>query len=135
MGEMTLEQAKQGHKELWEWLAQTGCEEKDYWPGWKEQGGEHPECENDCFACEYAKQKSGKLHSGVKSGFCTKCPIVWAKGMLDAEYDDIGCHGCSIDASVRAEYDRWCDFDGDEPDVVAARKEIAAQIRDIAWKE
>ena len=41
--------------ELWGWLAETG-EEKEDWPGWKGNGGQHSKCESDCFLCEYCSR-------------------------------------------------------------------------------
>ena len=52
--------------DLWEWLAETGGE-KVNWPGWKRNGGQHPNCDSDCFLCEYSSRVG-------ESRTCDECP-------------------------------------------------------------
>jgi len=54
--------------ELWEWLAETGEDWKDYWPKWKENGGKYPAVSHDCFLCEYAGFKTWNKEA------CKSCP-------------------------------------------------------------
>ena len=50
--------------ELWEWLAKTGQQRKEDWPGWEKYG----EAKYDCWFCEYSTSKGQSLS-------CVKCPL------------------------------------------------------------
>ena len=70
--------------ELWTWLAETGGEKED-WPGWETNGGQHPECYSDCFLCEYSNRQLGGY-----SPVCPACPYCAVYGKCyrdDAPYD------------------------------------------------
>jgi hypothetical protein len=63
MESLTLEQAKEGHRALWGWLAKTGGRDKQRWPGWAGYSGP---AKNHCFACAM--------------GSCLACPVEWPGG-------------------------------------------------------
>jgi hypothetical protein len=102
MNNITFAEAEAGHRELWDWLAETGgnfdC--KRDWSGW---GGYDRRAGDACFACEIA-------------GNCSFCPIEWPNELI-----------CNDSGSL---YDDW-DKEGDP----AERKRLAAEIRDLPWKE
>ena len=102
MDELTFEQAQEGHRALWDWLAETGADDKSEWPGWADYVGD---AYNDCFACE------------LIAGRCLPCPIEWPDGSCVAP-NDTGL------------FDRWAFATSTE-----TRKALAAQIRDLPWKE
>ena len=53
------------HKALWNWLSKNPEMDKEYWPGWLDNGGNVKPALYDCFACEYA--------------YCYMCPILWKR--------------------------------------------------------
>lgn len=56
---ITRREALEIHVELWDWLAETGCEDKLLWPGW----GTYGDMRNSCPCCEYSQ------------GNCKICPM------------------------------------------------------------
>jgi len=60
------------HKALWSWLADNTIEnnfpKKQDWPGWEVNGGDCPKTQNDCFACQYIRDRACS---------CDLCPLVW----------------------------------------------------------
>lgn len=75
---MTRKELRAGHVALWEWLAETGGDDKRAWPGWVFNGGEYEVEFMLCFAC------SADIDAG-----CNICPIAWTGGAChhdDAEY-------------------------------------------------
>jgi hypothetical protein len=62
MDKITLAEAEKGHRELWDWLAETCCTCKSRWPGWKKYDRE---AIHSFFACETADED------------CNRCPIEW----------------------------------------------------------
>ena len=109
MDELTLEQAQEGHRALWNWLAETGSDVKLNWPGWENYNTTPRAC---CFACEIAKQKAGMDY------YCGSCPLVWPG-------DDENCNKEDEDGL-------WYQWSIEND--TARRKELAAQIRDLPWK-
>ena len=58
--------------ELWTWLAETG-EEKDNWPEWEKNGGQHIAVEDDCFLCKYVTPTNRHCDAcpySIKYGCC-----------------------------------------------------------------
>jgi len=107
MSTLTLAQAKAGHVALWDWLAKTGCRDKAAWPGWAEYT---QVAINHCFACEVSYV--GRCYHD--------CPVVWP-----------GRGGCykTVDGNG-AILSQWEDADD-----IDTRRALAAQIRDLLWKE
>ena len=96
------------HKELWGWLAETGDAWKSNWPGWQQYRSS-----NDCFACEACEED------------CSECPIDWVGNENYAfSYGD---RQCCASGSL---YEEW-----DTSKTTYERKKLAAQIRDLPWKE
>lgn len=52
------------HIDLWNWLAGNPNSDKEDWPGWVKNGGDHHPADY-CFACDYAL------------GNCARCPLYW----------------------------------------------------------
>lgn len=69
--------------ELWTWLAKTGKENKEDWPGW-----DRKYAIMDCFFCEYAPVDK-------KRGLCKRCPW-WQK------------HGHCY-RNINSPYRKWCE--------------------------
>jgi hypothetical protein len=106
MDKITFAEAWEGHRELWDWLAETDGNElyKHTWPGWAEY--DRKAC-NGCFACEIVK---------IRESGCWCCPIKWPEELI-----------CAEDRSI---YDMWyCEEDP------AERKRLAERIRDLPWRE
>lgn len=107
------EMAEYFHKELWGWLAENGAEHKYTWSRWERNGGDIPEVESFCFACETTtlraneKEARGEEH---ESDSCELCPITDSKARC--------CNG---------NYDEWCSCSKEE------RPQYARAIRDLPW--
>ena len=111
MSTLTLAQAKAGHYALWDWLAETGGRGQAAWPGWAEYT---QVAVNYCFACtiEYWRPYGRRR--------CSNCPIAWSGG-----------RDCRLTAMGRdGNYKLWANTV--DPDT---RRALAAQIRDLPWKE
>jgi hypothetical protein len=105
---MTLDEAKELHYQLWDWLYQTGCNEKEEWPEWEENGGKIRGVEAYCFVCEMTKT-------------CETCPVDWVltKRCCEAEW-----------AGDKSGYfTLWCTALSTK-----LRKKYAKIIRDLPWK-
>jgi len=72
---LTKEKAIRLHRELWGWLAENPMKKKHNWPGWKDNGGEHPAALSDCFCCQYARNVCGSGRGAI----CGKCPLEWER--------------------------------------------------------
>jgi hypothetical protein len=105
MGAMTLGQAIEGHRLLWNWLAETRSWDKITWPGWENYVRR---AETYCFACELA------LGPELETD-CTRCPVKWPGGHC---------------ISLESPYHAWQN-DADPE----RRRELALIIRDLPWKE
>ena len=108
MSTLTLAQAKAGHCALWDWLAETGRRNKAAWSGWAEYTFR---ARAYCFACELDNRVGGT---------CENCPVVWP-GSADC------CETADGDEAI---FSQWQDADD-----IATRRALAAQIRDLPWKE
>ena len=111
---LTLEESLELTIELWEYLAETGKEDKavalyTLYPGISKLP------ESECWACEYAKAQREKLGDGFT--YCTHCPV-W--GLPDT---------CINEESTGrdAEYMLW-----NYARTVAARKKHAQRVVDRA---
>ncbi|MDR1516453.1 MAG: hypothetical protein LBS45_12240 [Synergistaceae bacterium] len=62
MDTLTLEQAQEGHRALWDWLAESDDRWQKDWPGWS---GYSRMSTIHCFPCELCKRD------------CDSCPIEW----------------------------------------------------------
>jgi len=109
MGELTLAQAKAGHRALWDWLAETGSDIKAAWPGWAEYDRM---AMSYCFVCECHRTYVGPCH--------VRCPAVWPGGA--------GC--CETAGNDDGVFELWRAERN-----INARRELAAQIRDLPWRE
>ena len=110
------------HKELWNWLAENPDEEKEDWPGWQVNGGKHGECENNCFACEYA------LSEGHNFEYAP-CALIWRDHDERFEDDTMRCHiNCEY---LNSEFGLWerCDVSEEE------RAALARQIANLPVRE
>ena len=104
------EELHKKHQELWGWLAETGSEFKDQWPGWEDE--DHIIAyEEQCFACEAVN-----IAYASRSRTCgSHCPVSWN-----------GRHCCFRGA----EYSQWLACESED-----GRKKLAAIIRDLPWAE
>ena len=66
---LTKRKALEISKELWTWLAETGEEFKQDWPGWKKYG----KMIHYCPCCEYVGQQ-GKY--SIDRTLCEGCPLI-----------------------------------------------------------
>ena len=99
-------------REHWKWLAETGSNRKDDWPGWDFDDDYIEHC---CFLCEYAKGRSD--HD------CRKCPIDWG---VNYEIED-GSGQCSYaDNDTWNYYGKW-----DRARTVKTRKKYAKIISEL----
>jgi len=105
---MTIKERKKNHRALWLWLAKTGSEYKNNWPGWEKI--EHQDYV--CFLCN-------KYHANrnFKEDTC-KCPIKWSK------IKDSRTPCCNYDSP----FYQW----EDEQDITKRRK-LALKIAGM-WK-
>jgi hypothetical protein len=62
----------EGHKALWNWLAENTDMTKRNWPGWKKNGGEYDDesIMGLCFACDYVAYM---MELGEEDDFVLKC--------------------------------------------------------------
>lgn len=111
---MTREELRAGHVALWEWLAETGDEDKIEWPQWAWNGGPYRHAKNLCFACA---RTTGKWHDLR----CDECPIRWAE-----KPEDPGFYPCLDDKSP---YYMWT-----REESLSTRKRLAAKIATM-WPE
>ena len=65
--ELTKKQAIELHRELWDWLYHHPSKQKWEWSEWKNNGGNFPSVESDCFLCEYELTRSN----------CKNCLLLW----------------------------------------------------------
>ena len=100
---LTKKEAIELSIELWTWIAETGKEKED-WPGWEESGGQHAECHQDCFLCEYTI---------TKMGGCYSCPYYTMYGL---------CH------EIDTPYYNWTDADTKE-DLKRYAQEFLEQLK------
>ena len=109
------------HRELWNWLADTG-KDKGQWPGWEIYGKR--DNHNKCFACEFTFSEG--MHR------CTKCPLNWGN-ISEDEYednihnDDLAQCGCLWESL----YAKWVDscYNTD----IVAKKHYARLIAEMPW--
>jgi hypothetical protein len=76
MKNITFAEAEAGHREMWDWLAETGGDElyKHTWPGW---GGYDRRAKAKCFACEISEN-------------CFYCPMIeWPTDKYCADKDSL----------------------------------------------
>jgi hypothetical protein len=118
---LTLEAAKERHKALWGWLAETGSFKSD-WPEWKSYKdlGSYIDAIdpifgkilNGCYACDITRNKN------TQKQWCMICPIAWPKG-LPCQYKE------------QTPWNKWIRsaLGSDE------RKRLGAIIRDMPWKD
>ena len=64
---LTKKKALEISIELWEWLAETGSDNKEDWPGWAKYG--RMEC--TCALCEYSRRQQKNKPWWA----CTPCPL------------------------------------------------------------
>jgi len=115
MKKFTFENCQTIHKQLWNWLAETGKPHKPDWLEWKkitEEYGTTPIF--FCPACEYAESIAG---SGSK---CRKCPIKRKGG-----------GNCELSG---AEFDEWRSSKGSGAEL-KRRKELARIIANKKWTD
>lgn len=99
--ELTRQRAVALSIELWEWLAESGGEKED-WPGWKWNGGQHSDVVGNCFLCERSWGRDGN-HT------CKSCPYYTAYGECDADdYTPYGRWRSAVTAPIRKQYAREC---------------------------
>ena len=108
---MTRKQLRQGHIELWTWLAETGERDKENWPGWKLNGGVYSGKKCHCFACDCA------VWVDIR---CNLCPVVWGTSSV--------IFPCCGDDSPYAE---WENTNEEETET---RKRLASKIATM-WPE
>jgi hypothetical protein len=96
------------HKELWNWLAETGANTKNDWPGWTEIV-EDKALKNKCFCCAEVWFDGECLD-------CGNCPVDWGNE------EEIDC------LSQGTLFDLWY-----KEEAIEKRKILAAQIRDLPW--
>lgn len=118
--ELTKREALRICGELWDWLAKTGAECKDDWPGWDKYG----EMENNCPCCTYSNQ------SYVFPDYffsCKNCPIKWISNKYknSSNYDDF-YPDCQQDPSP---FHKWEEADNKEERKAAARKVKALAVK------
>lgn len=115
---MTFEKAQKLHRELWNWLAETGEDSKSSWDGWmKVRNYSEPVRFFSCFACAFGRK--GKV--GRNASVECNCPIVWTDSALYIQ--NFACED-----NVDSLYRKWREC----PDV-EQRKHFAALIRDLPW--
>ena len=96
------------HKELWDWLAETGDWFKPNWPGWDKLDDL---VTNHCFACEYTLLIEND--PDWSSPECKSCPIDWGQPY------------CDENGTLFAKWDQEKD--------IAERKRLAKKIANMKW--
>jgi hypothetical protein len=104
---------------MWGWLAETGNKSKRNWPGFNQIKSQPS---NECFACEYVEKVAGDYNYSLDR--CRLfCPIDWGsteKGSV-----------CEGEGSPYLEWWINCIKGGN----IKQRREWAAKIRDLPWKD
>ena len=114
MDKLTYEQAQKGHRALWNWLAVTGEVSEKLWPGWADYDRR---AVDSCFACEQAIDN-----------MCRNCPLLTPdKKTLCDRSDFFKGYGLYIKWRAQTNFN--------DERAIARRKDLAAQIRDLPWKE
>lgn len=90
---------------LWSWLAKTGHDTKEDWPGWKKWG----KMKENCPCCEYVI----RYHNT-----CSKCPLI-----------DLWPRNCQQFSTNDTSWEKWMYASSKE-----TRKKYAAVIRNAAQK-
>ncbi len=104
----TEAEALQITHDLWSWLAETGREWKDEWPGWK--GRKRWAGDTNCALCTFSEKTADAATLNSRGGRCRICP--WWR-----VYRNCG--------NVRSPYSQWNEAEAD-----ATRKRNAGIIRD-----
>lgn len=112
---LTREDAIRLHRELWGWLAENPMKEKEDWPGWKKNGGEHPTPPSNCFCCQYAKD----VYGFGRGSICGKCPLIWERLTL-----------LITSPCFNSYFGKW-----DSATAPEERSRLAALIRDLPEKK
>lgn len=122
---MTLEEYKDAHYRLWDWLSKNPGKDKKDWPGWD---ATTPLCgifqgkriKHRCFMCEW--------YAADHRGGCDACAITHKHGYKC--FDD----PCGDPDAANGLFARWCYAmgEGAKPDYEEACR-IAAEIRD-SWE-
>lgn len=93
-------------EEMWRWLAKHPNKEKLDWPGWKVNGGEYSSVLEECFACEYTRQRK-RINNRIN---CKLCPLKMVWGFKNANTaDKFFCdHGeCALCVNENSPYKKW----------------------------
>ncbi len=104
------------HVKLWTWLAETGSEDKENWPHWKDYNYKtywHAK-DRACFACQAGNQNKKK--TVTKHSECDCCPIEWPEELQ-----------CSNNYGL---YNKWLSTTS-----INERKTLALQIAALPWKK
>lgn len=110
--ELTVEEAKKGHKELWTWLAKNPKMNKEDWPGWSN----YDDSVNSCFAC-------------ALRGCNKTCSIIWPGGN--------SCHGkCNGESEIYGQWSMLGNAEEEDRDDEwkAERSRLATLIANLEWR-
>lgn len=111
-----------GHKALWNWLAETGDRSKINAPVWQDPKYAHLLTEkvmcNHCFAC-HGRNYNHETNS------CLKCPVEWGTESLKP----IHAHGIYCMFAKGSPYANWIRTGRRQ-----LRKAYAQQIANLHWK-
>lgn len=141
MPQLTFEECKEAHKEMWMWLHKNPMARKEDWPEWeavhnKDQDN-HVQCATYkgqlipymCFACYWAcSEDRGKNETNAYHGRdCRRCPIDWLPDANCLDKDDTMC------VEQGSIYDEW----GNDRyfEAWANMKKLAKEISKMEWTD
>jgi len=158
MPQLTFEECKKAHVEIWKWLSENPEKAKQEWPGWEDNFDRISMDKNDhyyacpggiynsifipyhCFACYWAcgdKRMNNDTAFESRSILlrdCRKCPLEW--------YEECGSYVApeapeDTVCTERTEFDRWLDAKhfGSKRQIKKERKELADQIANKEWTD
>lgn len=99
------------HREMWRFLAETGADDKEEWPGWGETFDDYIDIACNCFCCHVA--------GGEHCRDCDDCPITWP--FVD---------NCADVKCLSSLFGIWENIESKE-----VRKRIAKVIMQLPWDE
>ena len=153
MPQLTFEECKKAHEEMWKWLSENPYKDKHDWPGWVDtldrfscDDKEHYyHCPGGvygsvfipyfCFACYWAcgdnrMNDCSALESiSISKRDCRKCPVDWCENgnvIMAIDKDDTVCTAFS-------EFDLW--MDARHYDNKKDRKKLAKLIAKKEWTD
>ncbi len=115
---------EEGHRALWNWLADNPDQKKQDWPGWEDNlEASHHCC---CFAC----YEAALANEDNDKEWCPPCPIDWrTKKVFRSDKEFCCCTTlccCTTQGTLYSDWRRASDLE--------VRSELARHIANLPWR-